>query len=67
MELSLLCDVNVFLYMHDEANNRVVHFQSKPEIDIRKVFSNHCSREFYSNQDYSRLNGVEGRQSYTGK
>lgn len=59
MELSLLCDVNIFLYIHDEANNKVVHFQSTPENDIRHVFNKHCQREFYSNNDYVRINGMD--------
>ena len=53
MELSLLCDVNIYLYMHDRANNRVVHFQSNTEADLRQVFKTRSSREFYSNEDVS--------------
>ena len=53
MELSLLCDVNIYLYMHDTSNNRVVHFQSNAEADLRNVFKTRSSREFYSNADVS--------------
>jgi len=63
MELSLLCDVNIYLYMHDTSNNRVVHFQSNAEADLRNVFKTRSSREFYSNADYVRLNGMESLNS----
>jgi hypothetical protein len=59
MELSLLCDVKIFLYIQDTANNRVVHFQSNHQHDIRELFTKRNSREFYTNTDYGRLNGID--------
>ena len=53
MELSLLCDLKIFLYIYDPLQKRVIHFLSDPEIDIMDIFNTENQREYYSNLDVS--------------
>ena len=57
MELSLLCDVNMFLYIFDKSQNRVIHYASDPNFDLLDIFNSENQREFYSNEDYDRVGG----------
>ena len=41
MELSLLCDVKVFLYLYDHNENKIVHYQSDEHDDFVRVFFNY--------------------------
>ena len=57
IELSLLCDVSVFVLIYDEKKKRCVHFGSDPQLDMLKMFNDNCIREFYSNKDYIKVGG----------
>ena len=53
MELALLCDLKLFMFIYDPKQNRVIHFASDPELDLQDIFNNENQREFYSNLDVS--------------
>ena len=57
MELSVLCDQNVFVLIHDANSNRCVHYANKPDLDLLSVFNTPCYREFYSNDSYISIGG----------
>ena len=40
IELSVLCDQDVFVYVMDNRRKRVVHFQSDENLRLDKVFNN---------------------------
>ena len=39
IELSILCDLKIFMLIHDEANSRATHFLSHKNFDIVKSFN----------------------------
>ena len=53
MELALLCDLKLFMFIYDPKQNRVIHFASDPELDLQDLFNSENQREFYSNLDVS--------------
>lgn len=53
MELSLLCDVRIFLFLYDQHETKLIHYQSDPRDDFKSVFKSGCNRFFYTNQDVS--------------
>ena len=56
MELSLLCDVKVFLFLYDKnQGNKLLHFQSEKDDDyVSYLFKDCCNpKNFYSNQNVS--------------
>ena len=53
MELSLLCGVKVFVFLHDSAETKIVQYQSHPNEDLRILFKRNINREFLSNEDVS--------------
>jgi hypothetical protein len=68
MELSLLCDVRVFLFIYDNhhhqnhSNNgghhsdaKLIHYQSDPRDDLKHIFKQNCNRIFFSNENVSNL------------
>ena len=57
IELSLLCDLDVFTFVYDRDQNRVTHFASNENIDFMSLFNTESQREFFSNKDYSRVGG----------
>lgn len=59
IELSVLCDQDVFVFVRDKLRNRVVHFQSDPELRLESLFNNKYDRQFLSNQDYMKVGGEE--------
>ena len=52
IELSVLCDQEVFVYIYDKNKDKVIHFHSDPEMDINEIFTRSLSREFLTNNDY---------------
>lgn len=52
IELSVLCNQNVFVLIHDKANEQVIHYASDPSLDMPEVFSQKHYRKFVSNEDY---------------
>ena len=60
MELSLLCDVKVFMFVYDRhAENKLLHFQSDPHDDfIGCLYRDCCNpKNFYSNDHYQYICG----------
>jgi hypothetical protein len=58
MELALLCDLKIFMFIYDPKQNRVIHFASDPELDLQDIFNFENQREFYSNLDVSSANSL---------
>jgi len=40
MELALLCDLRVFMYIFDEEQGRVIHFASDSSYNLANLFNN---------------------------
>ena len=59
MELSILCELKMFLFIYDEKQQRVVHYASDPDTDMLELFNQKAQREYYSNADYTTLAGRE--------
>ena len=57
IELSLLCDQKVFMYIYDPDKRRVIHFHSHPELDLLDIYNIPNDREFYENKDYPEMGG----------
>jgi len=57
MELSLLCDVKVFLFIYDHTETKLIHYQSEHNDDIKKIFKENGSRVLYTNDDYLKIEG----------
>ena len=57
IELSLLCDVSMFVFIYDKKKKRCVHYASDPSEQLATMFNDPCHREFYSNHDYVKLGG----------
>jgi hypothetical protein len=65
MELSLLCDVRVFLFIYDNHQHqnaqshsnghhpdaKLIHYQSDPRDDLKIIFKQNCNRIFFSNEN----------------
>lgn len=62
IELSLLCGVKVFLFLHDKEETKVLQYQSHPEEDLRILFKRNINREFVSNADYERIIAKRGQK-----
>ena len=59
IELSVLCDQEVFVYIYDKNKEKVIHFHSNPDFDINEVFNRSLDREFLSNNDYVTVGGEQ--------
>ena len=57
IELSVLCDLEIFMLVYDKQNSRVTHYASNEEYDMLALFNNRAQREFFSNFDYCRVGG----------
>lgn len=57
IELSVLCDLEIFMYVYDKTQNRVTHYASNEDFDMLALFNNKAQREFFSNFDYDRVGG----------
>jgi len=57
MELSILCDVTMFVYVYDKKTQRVIHYSSDENNDLMDIFNLKNHREFYTNRDYIRMGG----------
>ena len=57
IELSVLCDLEIFMLVFDKQHSRVTHYASNEDFDMLNLFNNKAQREFFSNFDYSRVGG----------
>jgi hypothetical protein len=60
MELSVLCDVKVFLFVYDRnADTKLLHYQSSPNDDyIDCIYRDCCNpKNFYCNEHYHNIGG----------
>lgn len=57
IELSILCDQEMFLYIYDKERKRVVHYNSNPELNIMDIFNLHNERDFYTDMEYVKVGG----------
>lgn len=57
IELSVLCDQTIFLFVADESKNRMLHYSSHPDSNILDLFNAKYNREFISNFDYQKVGG----------
>lgn len=57
IELSLLCDLDMFVFIYDKNQKRVIHYASNASQDFFEIFNEKNQREFYSNEDYERVGG----------
>ena len=57
MELSILCDVTIFVLIYDKKLNKCVHYASDPREQLVTMFNERCNREFLSNHDYVKVGG----------
>ena len=57
IELSLLCDLQMFVFIYDKNQRRVIHYASDPSQDLLEIFNTENQREYYSNRDYQRVGG----------
>ena len=59
IEISVLCDQEVFMYVLDNHKNRILHYSSDPTADLLEIFNEEYEREFVSNVDYQKVGGDE--------
>ena len=57
IELSVLCDLKIFMLIQDQFNQRSTHFLSHKDFDILKAFNSLNHREFFTNSDYEKVGG----------
>ena len=57
IELSVLCDLEIFMLVYDKTHSRVTHYASNEDFDMMTLFNSKCQRDFFSNFDYSRVGG----------
>lgn len=57
MELSILCDISMFVYIYDQKSQRVIHYSSSENNDLMDIFNKKNHREFFTNRDYIRMGG----------
>ena len=65
IELSILCDVSMFLFVYDKSQKRCVHYASNPNDDFLTLFNEQCHREFYTNKDYTKVGGRHNDIDYS--
>ena len=57
MELSMLCDLSIFIFIKDKTSDRCVHYCSEPDKNLLSFFNSESHREFYNNKDYLKMGG----------
>jgi hypothetical protein len=57
IELSVLCDQEIFLFVADEEKQKVLHYGSSSELDFLQLFNSKYDREFVTNKDYQKVGG----------
>jgi hypothetical protein len=57
IELSVLCNQEVIVYVVDHAKKKMLHYNSHPHNDILDLFNDEFEREFVTNVDYMKVGG----------
>ena len=57
IELSVLCEQTVMIYIYDKSKERVIHYCNDENFDMLDLFNNEFDREFITNKDYNRVGG----------
>ena len=57
MELSVLCDQDVFVHVHDKNKKRMLHYASDVELDFTALFDQELGRAFVNNNHYQHVGG----------
>lgn len=57
IELSVLCDLKIFMLIQDDDNQRATHFLSHKSFNFMETFNDMNHREFYTNGDYEKVGG----------
>ena len=60
IELSVICDVRIFMLIDDHLAGRSTHYLSHKDFNIVDQFNSLSQREFYTNKDYEKVGGLEG-------
>ena len=55
IELSIMCQQTIFIYIFDKWTKRMIHYASDEAEDIVNLFNKEAKREFYSNIDYKKF------------
>lgn len=59
IELSVLCDLEIFMFIYDKSQSKVTHFSANQDFDLLTLFKTKLQREFWSNFDYSKVGGCQ--------
>ena len=54
----MLCDLQMFVFIYDKNQKRVIHYASDAKLDFLDIFNQENQREFYTNDDVSNLFNV---------
>ena len=57
IELSVLCELEIFMFIYDRNQQRVSHYASHEDFNFIDIFNKKCHREFFTNFDYGRVGG----------
>ena len=52
IELSVLCDLKICMFIWDDNSSRSTHFMSQKSISLMDLFNGKYKREFFTNSDY---------------
>ena len=63
IELSVLCNQEVVLFVVDHAKKKMLHYASDPVSNILDLFNTEFEREFITNVDYMKVGG--DKQAWT--
>ena len=58
IELSVLCDLEIFMLVYDKSHWRITHYGSHEDFDIMNMFNSQLQREYFSNFDFGRVGGA---------
>ena len=57
IELSVLCNLKICLFIQDDSRSKAIHFMSNPEMDFLEFFNKNQTREFYTTEHYRKFGG----------
>ena len=57
IELSVLCNQEVIVYVVDHKKQKMLHYASDPNSNLLDLFNTKFEREFVTNYDYQKVGG----------